>query len=81
MTRTMRRLWLCVCVLLVLLLVYAAVQRNLKLTVIFGADTVSIVHETTTPCYGSAENLRHLILQDRFQVCLHCDFGLVYSVY
>jgi len=37
------------------------------------------VHETTTSCYGSAENLRHLMLQETFQVCLCCDFGLMYS--
>jgi len=37
------------------------------------------VHETTTSCYGSAENLRHLMLQETFQVCLCCDFGPVYS--
>ena len=64
MTRRMRRLQLYVCVLLASLLVYTAVQRS---------------HETTTSCYGSAENLRHLMLQETFQVCLCCDFGLMYS--
>ena len=63
----MRRRPLGGCVLLTLILVYSTVQWNLD--IIFTSDENRFrLDKTTASCYGTVEELRHSIEQDRFQV-------------
>ena len=77
----MRQRWTCVCVLLILALVYAALQWR---TFVHGRIGLLIL-ENVTSCYGSVEEeLRRLVHQDRFQVPLRtsgssCRLAKVYG--
>jgi len=70
--RHRRFLTFAVCVSLVLIVVYTALQQNTTETVTVTAapfyyESVNETETTTSSCYGSVEELRHLIHEDRFQ--------------
>jgi len=67
-----------VCVLSMLMLIFTTLLQCVPLTALFGENSLR-VNWSYTSCYGSMENLRHLIQENRFQARI---FPLVrYSVF